>query len=160
MRSKACSATSHDVYNYDNYSTPDRGAEYCDEHVCLSAGVFVCPRSYLRNYMSDLHHVHVTYGRGLVLLWRRTGAAICYVFPVFWITSYLHISWGCSTSPSGWSCQVHLARRNTRCRQRTLGTTCRQLPRWQHLGVCCLWLPCYRYSSAPCTYQKFIRAVG
>jgi len=36
MRGKACSATSHDVYNYDNYSTPDRGAEYCDERVCLS----------------------------------------------------------------------------------------------------------------------------
>jgi len=44
------------------YSTPDRGAEYCDERVC----VFVCPRSYLHNYMSDLHQifVHDTPGRG------------------------------------------------------------------------------------------------
>jgi len=35
--------------------------------VCLC--VFVCPRSYLRNYTSDLHQifVHVTYGRGSVL---------------------------------------------------------------------------------------------
>ena len=34
---------------------------------------FVCPRSYLRNYKSDLHQsfMHVTYGRGSVLLWRR-----------------------------------------------------------------------------------------
>ena len=41
--------------------------------VCLSV-VFVCPRSYLRNYASDLHQffVLVTYGRGSVLLWRRT----------------------------------------------------------------------------------------
>ena len=33
------------------YSASDRGAEYCDERVCLS----VCPRSYLRNYTPDLH---------------------------------------------------------------------------------------------------------
>jgi len=41
--------------------------------VCLSV-VFVCPRSYLRNYASDLHQFVVlfTYGRGSVLLWRRT----------------------------------------------------------------------------------------
>jgi len=40
--------------------------------VCVC--VFVCPRSYLRNYMSDLNQffVHVTYGRGSVLLWRRS----------------------------------------------------------------------------------------
>jgi len=38
--------------------------------VCLC----VCPRSYLRNYTSDLHQIfaHVTYGRGSVLLWRRS----------------------------------------------------------------------------------------
>ena len=36
--------------------------------------MFVCPRSYLRNYTSDLHQifVHVTHGRGSVLLWRRS----------------------------------------------------------------------------------------
>jgi len=38
--------------------------------VCLS----VCPRSYLRNYTSDLHLVFVlvTYGRGSVLLCQRS----------------------------------------------------------------------------------------
>ena len=38
--------------------------------VCLS----VRPRAYLRNYTSDLHQffAHVTYGRGSVLLWRRS----------------------------------------------------------------------------------------
>jgi len=36
--------------------------------------VFACRRSYLRNCTSDLHQifVHVTYGRGSVLLWRRS----------------------------------------------------------------------------------------
>ena len=40
--------------------------------VCLS--VCVCPRSYLRNYTSDLYQffAHVTYGRGSVLLWWRS----------------------------------------------------------------------------------------
>jgi len=54
--------------------------------VCLS--VCVC-LSYFRNYTSDLHQffLHVTYGRGSVLLWRRCD----YVFPVLWMTSYLHI---------------------------------------------------------------------
>jgi len=41
--------------------------------VCLSVCVFVCPRSHLRNFTSDLHQIsaHVTYGRGSVLIWRR-----------------------------------------------------------------------------------------
>jgi len=41
--------------------------------VCLCVCVFVCPRARLWSYTSDLHHifVHVTYGRGSVLLrWR------------------------------------------------------------------------------------------
>jgi len=58
------------------YSAPDRRAEYCDDRVCLSllVCVFVCPRSYLRNYTSDLHQIfaHVTYGRGSVLLWQHS----------------------------------------------------------------------------------------
>ena len=38
--------------------------------MCACVCVFVCPRSYLWNYTSDLHEVftHVTYGRGSVLL--------------------------------------------------------------------------------------------
>jgi len=49
---------------------PDRRAEYCDDHVCVS----VCPGVYLRKYMSDLHQffVHVTYSRGSVLLWQSS----------------------------------------------------------------------------------------
>jgi len=61
------------------YFAPDKGAEYCDELVCLSVCVFVCPRSYLRNCTPDLHQffVHVTYGRGSVLLWWRDDVRLC-----------------------------------------------------------------------------------
>jgi len=31
-----------------SYSASNTGAEYCDECLCLSVGVCVCPRSYLR----------------------------------------------------------------------------------------------------------------
>ena len=42
--------------------------------VCLCVCVCVCTRSYLRDYTCDLHQifVRVTYGRGSVLLWRRS----------------------------------------------------------------------------------------
>ena len=42
-------------------------------YVFVRVCVFVCSRSYLRNCASDLHQfsVHVTYGRGSVLVWRR-----------------------------------------------------------------------------------------
>ena len=61
--------------------------------VCVCA--FFCPRSYLQNYMDDLHQifvhvfVHVIYGHCSVLLWRR------YVLPVLSMTSYLLKSQGC-----------------------------------------------------------------
>ena len=56
-----------------NYSVADRGAEYWDERVCVCLCVFVCPRSHLCNYTSDLRQtfMHVTYGRRSVLLCRR-----------------------------------------------------------------------------------------
>ena len=55
----------------NNYSATDRGEEYCDERVCLC--VFVCPRSSLRNYTSDLYQfLCMLPGRVSVLLWRRS----------------------------------------------------------------------------------------
>ena len=79
-----------------SYSVPDRGAEYCNERVCLSVCacvracvrvrvrvcVFVCSRSYLWNYTTDLHErfMHVTYGRGSVLLWRRSDTLSTFGF--------------------------------------------------------------------------------
>jgi len=68
----------------------------------LFSPVFVCyisSRPIFTNFF-----VHVTHGRGSVLLRRLV---ICYIFSVLWMTSYLHISWGCSTSPPGWGSEVH-----------------------------------------------------
>jgi len=70
-----------------DYSAPERGAEYCNE--------YVCPRSYLQKYTSDLQiFVHITYGRS-----SSGGVVVRYVLPVLWMTSYLLISQGFSTSP-------------------------------------------------------------
>ena len=51
----------------------DRGAEYCDQFVCLSVCVSICPRAYLWNFWTDLYEILCAdpRGRGLVLLWRR-----------------------------------------------------------------------------------------
>jgi len=43
--------------------------------------------------------VRATYGRGSS---SSCGVAICYVLPVLWMTSYLHISQGDLTSPPSW----------------------------------------------------------
>jgi len=73
--------------------------------VCLSVCVFVCPRSYL---LSDLRLIFCA-----CYLWswlgppQSGGVVICYVFPVLWMTSYLLISWGCSTLPPGWGSEAH-----------------------------------------------------
>ena len=61
------------TYLYKNvpavdYSAPDMGAEYCNEHVCVCLSVREC---FPRNYASNLHKmfVHVTEeGRILVFL--------------------------------------------------------------------------------------------
>jgi len=69
--------------------------------VCLSACVSVCPRSYLRNYKSDLHQflARVTHGRGSVLLWRRSNTLRISGFVDDVI--FAHKLIGCSTSPPG-----------------------------------------------------------
>jgi len=88
-----------------------------------SVCVFVCRRSHLRNYTSDLHQcfVHVTYGCGSVL--SGSVVMICYVLPVLWMTLYLLISQDCSTSPptqsavhtQSWA-WLQTVRTNTSCR--------------------------------------------
>jgi len=57
------------------YSAANRRARSIPMSVSVCVCVFVCPRSHLRNYTSDLHQVffaHVNSGRGSVLLWRRS----------------------------------------------------------------------------------------
>jgi len=88
-----------------DYSAPDSAAQYCDERVrlsvCLCVGlcVFVCPRSYLRTYTSDLHQFVLCMLPMAAARSSSGGVVICYVLPVLWMTSYLLISQGCSTSP-------------------------------------------------------------
>jgi len=56
-----------------NHSATDRGAEYCAERVCLSMCVFVCVHNHIFENTRPIFTkflVHVTYGRGSVLLWR------------------------------------------------------------------------------------------
>jgi len=98
------------------------------------------------------------------------GVAICYVFPVLRMTSYLLISQGCSTSPPSWSA-VHTqpwawlwtVRSNTSCRQRTHGTTFRALKVTFYIGgnigsgVCGLWLPCSLVK--PSDKPRYVRLV-
>jgi len=52
--------------------------EYCDERVCLC----LC-------LIFTQFFVHVNYGYGSVLY---DGVVVHYIFPVLWMTSYLHIS--------------------------------------------------------------------
>ena len=57
---------------------PIWGAEYCDERVCLSVCLSTCAclsaiiSSELHSDLQLIFFVHVTYGSGSVLLWRRS----------------------------------------------------------------------------------------
>ena len=79
------------------FSIPDRGAEYCDKRVCLSVclSVSVClstiTSSIFTNFLCTLPVAVTQSSSG--------GVMIRYVLPVLWMTSYLLISQGCSTSP-------------------------------------------------------------
>ena len=77
---------------------PGRRAEYCNERVCVC--VCVC----LSAIVSSELHVRFSrnFLRMLTMAVARSsvgGVVICYVFPVLWMTSYLHTRQGCSTSP-------------------------------------------------------------
>jgi len=56
------------------YSVPNRGAEYCDERVCLCVCVrlsAICLFGTTRPIFTEFF-AHITCGRGSVLLWRRS----------------------------------------------------------------------------------------
>ena len=91
----------HVTTHQRHYSAPLGSAKYCDERVCVCACAFVCLRSYIRNYTSDLHRVFLHMLPMAVARFSSGGVVVCYVglFPVLWTTSYLFISKGCSTSP-------------------------------------------------------------
>jgi len=80
-----CMCMDHDTACY---SAPDRGAEYCDERVCLR--VSVCVRLPVHNHIFGTTRqifaifVRVIHCRGSVLLWRRTDT--------LHISGFMHIS--------------------------------------------------------------------
>jgi len=97
--------------------------------VCPSACVCLSVHDHLRNFTKFF--AHVTCGCGSVL-WRRSDMLRISGFVDDVI--FAHKLTGCSMSPPGWGSEAHtnnaalcLARRNTHCRQRTLGaTSCNQ----------------------------------
>jgi len=77
---------------------PIGGAEYCDERVCLS--VCVCLSAvksseiHVRSSPTFLCMIPMAVVRS-----SSGGVVIRYIVPVLWMTSYLLVSQGCSTSP-------------------------------------------------------------
>ena len=75
---------------------PDRGAQYCDERVCLS----VCLCVFLSAIISSDLHVRSSPNFLRVSRSSSGGVVIRYALPVLWMTPYLLINQGCSTSPT------------------------------------------------------------
>ena len=105
---------------------PYRGAQYCDEHVCL----FVClsVRDHIFGTTRPIFtkcFVRVTYGRGSVLLWRRSDKLRISGFmdDVIFAHKLRLLDVAARLSQWGSHAALGLARRSTRCRQRTLGAT-------------------------------------
>jgi len=76
--------------------------------------------------MSDLHKnfLHVTYGRGSVLLWRHSDMLLISGFmdDVIYAHKMRLLEVAARLRQLGSHAALGLARRNTRCRQPTLGT--------------------------------------
>jgi len=76
--------------------------------------------------MSDLHKIflHVTYGHGSVLLWRHSDMLLISGFmdDVIYAHKMRLLEVAASLRQLGSHAALGLARRNTRCRQPTLGT--------------------------------------
>jgi len=74
------------------FTPPDWGAKYCDVRVCVF--VFVCPRSYLWNYTSDLHQ---NFGACYLWPWLAVGMlsindiVFAHNVPVYIATRKLHV---------------------------------------------------------------------
>ena len=97
--SDLCAIKSHGVIT----PPPIGSAEYCYERVCLFVCLSVCLSIYpsvcvclsVYDHISGTTHpiftifVHVTYGRGSVLLWQRSDTLR---ISGMWMTSYLYIS--------------------------------------------------------------------
>jgi len=101
-----------------------------DRSICIACVcVCVCVCLSVRDIISSGLHVRsLPFLCMLPMTVARSSSGnvmIRYVFPVLWMTSYLHISWGCSTPGDAvrLTRSLGMERRNARCRQRTPGTT-------------------------------------
>jgi len=71
------------------YSAPDRGTEYCDESVSVCLCVFVHYHIFgIKRPIFIKFFVHVTYGRGSVLLWWRRDTLCTSGFMEYVIFAY------------------------------------------------------------------------
>jgi len=75
-------------------SIPDWEEKYCDECVCVCLSVVISSELHVRSPPNFLCSLPVAVAQS-----SSGGIVIHYVLPVLWITSYLLISQGCSTSP-------------------------------------------------------------
>ena len=98
---------------------------------CVRVCVCVCVCVCLSVISSELHvrsspiFAHVTYGRASVLLWRLSGTLRIsgLVDDVIFTHKLRLLDVAARLRQRGSHAALSLARRNTRCRQRTLGTT-------------------------------------
>ena len=59
--------------------------------VCLSVCLFVCPLACLKNHMSKFHQIFYACYLWLWFDLPRKTLQLCYVLPVFWMTSCFHL---------------------------------------------------------------------
>jgi len=94
------------------YSAPPIGKPCIAMSVCVCVCVCVCVRLSVRDHIfGTTRPIFTKFLCLLPMALARSfsgGVVICYVFPVFWMTSYLYISRGCSTSPSGLGSEAHM----------------------------------------------------
>ena len=83
---------------------PGRDAEYCDQPVCLSVCLSVCPPPYLWNRWTDLHGTFLRRSPVAVARSSSGGVAISYVLLVLWMTSRLDVM-GATPKPGGCTVQ-------------------------------------------------------
>ena len=91
----------HRVYGDAAYchSAADRGAEYCDERVCLSLPVCLSVRDHIFETTRPIFAKFLTRVTYAMARSSSGSVVICYVLPVLWTTSYLLIGQGSLTSP-------------------------------------------------------------
>jgi len=98
-RTDATDCTTFPANAFGNYFAPDREEKCCDERISVCARVCVClsVRDHIFGTTRPIFNkffVHVTYGRGSVLLWRCSDM-LC---PSGFMDDVTLISQGCSTS--------------------------------------------------------------